>query len=192
MTIVDLVILGILALSALISLLRGFVREVMSVIVWVAAVWIGVRFAGSLSVYLVDYIASPSLRMGVAFVVLFVATLLLGALINHLASQLVSKTGLSGTDRMLGVVFGVLRGVLVVGVLVLLAGLTALPQEGWWRDSRLIGHLQRGVCAVAVSELFAGLMVYSPVLDGQAMAAGRPAASYWSDFCAAAERPPGS
>jgi len=80
----------------------------------------------------------------VSFAALFVITLLLSSLINYVVSQLVKKTGLSGTDRMIGVVFGVARGAAVVGILVLLAGLTTLPQDDWWQDSQLVGHFQQG------------------------------------------------
>lgn len=184
---VDIVILAIIGVSALISLVRGLVREVLSVVVWIAAVWVGIRFASSLSIYLQDYIASPALRIGAAFVGLFVLTLLIGALINFLAGQLVSRTGLSGTDRMLGSIFGVLRGVLVVAVLVLLAGLTSLPRERWWGESTLVTHITPWVCRIGVGDLMADLMVYSPVLSGRPTAAGEPAADYWSEFCAASE-----
>jgi membrane protein required for colicin V production len=69
--------------------------------------------------------------------------LVVGGLLNLLMGQLVSKTGLSGTDRVLGVAFGVARGVVLIGVTVLLAGLTVLPEDPWWRESQLIGHFER-------------------------------------------------
>jgi membrane protein required for colicin V production len=69
-----------------------------------------------------------------------VLVLVLGGVVNYLIGQLVSKTGLSGTDRALGIVFGIARGVMVVGVLVLLAGLTQLPQDPWWQESIFLGH----------------------------------------------------
>jgi membrane protein required for colicin V production len=62
--------------------------------------------------------------------------------VNHLASQLVKRTGLTGTDRMIGMIFGVARGVVVVAVMVFLAGLTTLPQDPWWQESLLIGVFQ--------------------------------------------------
>ena len=105
------------------------------------------RILGSLELYrrgfLSGSISVPSLRLAIAFFVLFVATLLLAVLVNFLVGQLVEKTGLTGTDRVLGVVFGVARGVLVVAVLVLLAGLTAFPSDPWWRESMLISHFER-------------------------------------------------
>src|SRR5690625_2088116 len=117
---VDYTILAIIAISVLISLVRGFVREVLSIVVWIGAFWLAIRFAMPLSAYLEAYIATPVLRIGVAFVVVFVGTLLVGAVLNHLAGQLVGRTGFSGTDRALGGVFRGARRVLFVAAVGLL------------------------------------------------------------------------
>lgn len=139
---VDIVIPVIIAISALFSLMRGFVREALSLVGWLAAFWIALTFAKNLADLFLGGIATPSLRIVVAFTILFVATLVLAALINHLASQLVKRTGLTGTDRMIGMIFGVVRGVVVVCVLVLLAGMTPMPQDPWWKESLMIGQFQ--------------------------------------------------
>ena len=78
----------------------------------------------------------------VAFTILFVSTVVLGGLVNLLAGQLVARTGLTATDRALGMVFGIARGMVIVAVLVLLAGLTTLPQDPWWSESVLLRHFQ--------------------------------------------------
>lgn len=135
---VDIVIPGIIAISALFSLMRGFVREALSLAGWVAAFWVALTFAKDFADLLLAGISAPSLRMVVSFTILFVVTLVITALLNRLAGQLVSRTGLSGTDRMIGMIFGIARGVVVVSVLVLLAGLTTLPQDPWWQQSVLI------------------------------------------------------
>lgn len=139
---IDLAILTIISVSAVISLMRGFVREAFSLTGWILAFWIGATFSGALSGLLEDKISIPSLRMGLAFATLFVVTLILSSLINNLAVQVVKKTGLSGTDRMIGVLFGVGRGVVIVTILVLLGGMTPLPQDDWWKTSMFIGHFQ--------------------------------------------------
>jgi len=139
---IDIVILSIIAISAVISLVRGFVKEALSLVGWMIAIWIALTYADILAELIVNYISTPSIRFVAAFTFLFVITLLLSSLINFLASQLVKKTGLSGTDRMIGVIFGVARGGVVVAVLVLLAGLTPLPQDPWWQESLLVGHFQ--------------------------------------------------
>lgn len=138
----DFLILGIIALSALISLIRGFVREAFSLAIWVLAFWISWSFFRDLEVPLREWIGSPTARLGIAFAVLMIATLTVGGLVNYLIIQLVERTGMSGTDRLIGMVFGAARGVLLVAVLVLLAGLTPLPEETWWRQSELVGYFE--------------------------------------------------
>ena len=139
---VDYAILGILLISSFISLVRGFVKEALSLTGWVLAFWISLSFAVPLSKLLASSMDDPTLRLIVAFVVLFILTLIVSAVVNFFASRLVQRTGLTGTDRFLGVIFGFLRGALLVSVLVLLAGLTSLPKESWWDDSFLLFRFQ--------------------------------------------------
>jgi membrane protein required for colicin V production len=138
---IDYVILGIIGLSAVISLIRGFVREALSLAVWVIAFWVAWTFFRDLSLQL-DWFTVPSVRLGASFLILFIATLMVGALVNFLVGQLVDKTGLSGTDRMIGILFGAARGAILVAILVLLAGLTPFPNDPWWKESQLIGYFQ--------------------------------------------------
>ena len=139
----DIVILVIIALSAGISVMRGFIREAMSLAIWVLAFWIALTYAHKMDTLLIDYIQSPTARISTAFGILFIGTLLVGIFVNYLAGQLVKKTGLTGTDRMLGIIFGVGRGIVVVSILVLLAGLTQqVPQEPWWKESMLMVYFQ--------------------------------------------------
>ncbi len=140
---IDYVIIGIIALSAIISVVRGFVKEVLSLAAWVLAFWVALTFSPQLSVLLSDYIATPSVSLFAAFAALFIVTLILSALVNHLIAAIVEKTGLSGTDRMLGVIFGLLRGAAIVTLLVLLAAATPMPNDAWWQDSVLIEHFEK-------------------------------------------------
>ena len=139
---VDYVLLGIIAISMLLSLWRGFVKEAVSLASWIAALWVAMLFFHDLSNWLARWIDTPSIRDVLGFAILFVATVLIGGLFGYLAGQLVSKTGLSATDRALGMVFGIARGIVIVAVLVMLAGLTTLPQDPWWRESLLLTHFQ--------------------------------------------------
>lgn len=136
MSIADGIILGIIALSAVVSLWRGFVREALSLLTWAAAFIVARLFSPQLDSYLVDTIEMPSLRMAVAFGLLFVVVLILGAIIGKLTHLLVKATGLSGTDRVLGMVFGALRGVLIVTVLVALFR-PMIEEDPWWESSHL-------------------------------------------------------
>ena len=140
---VDYVIIGIVALSAVISLVRGFVREAISLATWVAAFWIALVFFRDLAVHLEPWVEVETVRLGAAFAILLLFSLLVGGLLGYLMGQLVDKTGLTGTDRLIGVFFGLARGALLVAILVLLAGLTPFPDEPWWQSSRLIPHFQQ-------------------------------------------------
>ena len=137
MNLADGVILFIIAVSALISVRRGFMREAFSLVTWVAAFVVARLFGPGLEVMLESSIETPSIRMAVAFGSLFAATLIVGALINHLLGELVRVTGLSGTDRLFGMVFGAVRGMVVVIVLVALAG-PMFVEDSWWQQSMLV------------------------------------------------------
>lgn len=139
---VDIAILGLIALSALISLLRGFIKEAMSLAVWIGAFFIAKHFYLELAAYL-SGIQDDMVRNAAAIAILFVATLIVGAILNYVLAQLVIKTGLSGTDRLLGLVFGALRGVLLVSALLFFAdSFTAANEETWWQQSKLIPHFE--------------------------------------------------
>lgn len=143
MNAVDILIIAIILISVIISLFRGFVRESLSLATWILAFWLALVFSGRFADVLPEIIHTPLVRISIAFGVLFIVTLILGAFFNNLATQLIKRTGLSGTDRALGVLFGLGRGVLLVVLLVLLAGLTELPRENWWHHSYLLEHFQR-------------------------------------------------
>lgn len=139
---VDYAILTVIAISILIGLFRGFTREALSLTGWILAVWVTLTFADELERLLRPFIESKSGRLVVAIALLFLATILVAALVNHLATELVKKAGLSGTDRVIGLVFGFARGCAIVVVLVLLSGLTPMPQDGWWRQSYLLHYFE--------------------------------------------------
>jgi membrane protein required for colicin V production len=136
---IDWVILGVILVSALISIKRGFVREVLSLLTWVMAVAIAYLFGDRLAVLLEEHIMTPSLRHTVAMALLFSATLIVGAMVNYLIAELVRMTGLSGTDRFFGMIFGAARGTLVVLVILIFMPST-FQQDSWWRQSTLIPH----------------------------------------------------
>lgn len=136
----DWAILGIVGISGLFSIKRGFVREALSLLTWVTAFIIARLFTEALATVLADYIQTPSFRIASAFAILFIMTLIVGALVSNLVSLLVQATGLSGTDRILGMGFGLARGALLVVVLVALLGGTPAVQDAWWQESQLIPH----------------------------------------------------
>ncbi|WIO73059.1 CvpA family protein [Porticoccaceae bacterium LTM1] len=137
----DWAIIAIVGVSALISVVRGFVREALSLVVWVAALFVAMTFYPQVTQWLTNLIETPSLRQAAAWLGLFVLTLIVGGIVNYLISQLVRATGLTGTDRFLGMLFGTARGLLVVLViLILLPQALPVTQDAWWHESVLIPY----------------------------------------------------
>lgn len=136
----DWTILTIIAVSSLFSLKRGFVREALSLVTWVSAFIVARLFSQSLAVLLESYIETPSVRLVAAFAILFIATLIVGVLVNKLVGALVDATGLSATDRILGIGFGAARGGLIIVAIVALIGMSPAVNDRWFRESQLIPH----------------------------------------------------
>jgi membrane protein required for colicin V production len=135
---IDYAILCVILLSAVISIIRGFVKEAISLAIWFSAFFIASQFYADLAIYLTKF-DDVMIRNGVAIAILFVSTLVIGGLVNYLISQLVQFTGLTGTDRALGLVFGALRGILIVSALLFfLDTFTPLSASTWWGTSVLI------------------------------------------------------
>lgn len=145
MTSFDYIVLAILGASGLLGLLRGLIKEALSLIAYgvafMAAIWWGPR----VTQWLLPYIENDLLRIAAAYGAVFVVMLLLVGLINVTLGTLIQKTGLTPADHGLGGLFGLLRGSLIVLVLVALAGYTELPKEPWWTQARLSGTAVQGV-----------------------------------------------
>jgi membrane protein required for colicin V production len=138
MVVADLIVLGIIFISVIISLMRGFVKEALSLTGWLASLWIAMSFSSGMAELFGSSIKDPTLRLLAAFVSLFVLALIVGAVVNFFATQFVQRVGLTGVDRTIGAVFGFLRGMLLVTIIVMLLGLTTLPTESWWKESFFI------------------------------------------------------
>ncbi len=139
---IDFAMIGLVFISLIIGLFRGLVREAFALITWGLAIWVGLTFGREFSVFLETMIDIASARLAAGFAVLFFMTLLLGSTVSYLLGEIITKTGLTGTDRFLGMIFGIGRGILVVSIIVVLAGLTPLPDEPWWQESKLIPPFQ--------------------------------------------------
>ena len=135
MTIFDYVFLLILAVSMVISVIRGLVREVLSLASWIGAFIIAKYGAPVVSGWMSGLIDHPKMRIAFSFVLVMVAVVLLFSFLSLQIVKVVKMTGLSSTDRALGAFFGLARGVLVGVVLVLVLSLTPLPRESWWRNA---------------------------------------------------------
>lgn len=135
MTVFDYAVLAIVGLSVILSIMRGVVKEVLSIIGWIAAFYVGKTYASQLMPMMPSDLPSESLRILAAFVVLFLATLLLSTLLAIAVSAVFKKIGFGWLDRMLGAFFGLLRGLLIVCIVVFLAGLTELPKDSRWKNA---------------------------------------------------------
>ncbi|MBD8874026.1 CvpA family protein [Rhodanobacter sp. DHB23] len=138
---IDLAILCVLGLSVLIGLFRGLVSEVLALAIWIAAFWIAWLFGPAVSAHL-GAITLPMLRVAAGYAACFVLVLVLGAILRFFVQRLLVSTGLSGTDRLLGMLFGLARGALIVCVLVFLCQLTGFTREPVWRQSALLPPFQ--------------------------------------------------
>lgn len=145
MTIFDYAVLIIVGLSVLLSMMRGFVREILALASWVIAFFVAKMYVLELAPLLPNAIPNASLRYLAAFIILFLATLLICSLLAIALSQIFKQIGLSWLDRVLGAFFGLARGLLIVVVLVFLAGLTSLPQDLRWRNAMFSAPLEAAV-----------------------------------------------
>lgn len=135
MVFIDFVVLAIIIISMIVGFLRGLVKEAFSLTGWLLALWIAMTFSSGMAELFGQQFKEPNIRYLAAFVTLFVLTLVVAAIANFFARQLIQKTGLSGIDQTLGVVFGFFRGILLVTVIVIALGFTEAPKQKWWDES---------------------------------------------------------
>ena len=162
MTLFDYAVLTILGASVLLSIFRGFVREVLALAAWVIAFIAAGLLGNIVAGWLATTISDESVRVLVAFVAVFVATLISMSLIALAVSGLMRKAGLGLEDRVLGSFFGLARGMLIVMLLVLLAGLTGLPRQPAWTDAMLSAPLEAlaGAAKPWLPQVIAGNVSY--------------------------------
>jgi len=137
----DWTVIGVVGLSILLAFFRGVSRELIALVSWVAGFVAAVTLSPLLGGILPEIGGKPVLRYLVAFAVILIGCLVLGALVAWPVSSVIRKSGLGFVDRFLGGVFGVARGVLVVLAFTLVAGLTDLPRLVWWQNSALAPSL---------------------------------------------------
>lgn len=135
----DIAILAVLALSMLFGLVRGFVSEVLSLVCWVAALWVAWAFGDEVAGFYSGWLHNPVACIVAGYVTCFVGVLIVGAVTGWVVHRLMSHGGLRGGDRFLGLLFGLARGVLLVTFAVLMLGFTMVPAKAaWWRQSTLL------------------------------------------------------
>jgi len=147
---VDYCIIAVLGLSALMGLIRGFIGEVFALACWIIAFWFALVFGPRLAAEFTA-IDVPSVRLLLGYAICFVAVLIAGAILSFLLRKLISGSGLSGSDRLLGMVFGLIRGLALVTLLVLMLGFTPLAKDPWWQHSRMLPAFQRTAAWISAS-----------------------------------------
>jgi membrane protein required for colicin V production len=165
---VDYLIIGVVLISTLVGVYRGFFPEVLALLSWILGIWVAWEYAPMLEPRLADKIPSPVLSLWIARFALFVGVLIVGGLLTELVSLAIERARLTGTNRILGLVFGFMRGLVAVGVLTIFAQILELPHESWWRESKLIPygeHIAAGLEAIlpdAVFDQFPSVPVEQP------------------------------
>lgn len=139
---IDIVIIAFFAISILIGIYRGFVKEVLSVTSWTLAALVAFRFGEQASVYIKPYIKQAPLDLAVAYVAVFIITLIAFSVISHIISQIFSSSGMSGFDRSLGSLFGAIRAAVVIAVLIMVGRFMALDNQQWWMDSGFLDSFE--------------------------------------------------
>jgi membrane protein required for colicin V production len=139
----DYCIVGMLALSVLMGLWRGFIGEVLALACWAVAFWVAWVFGPRLGASFTA-VDALSVRVLLGYAICFVAVLIAGAIVSFLMRKLIAGSGLSGSDRLLGMVFGLVRGLALVTLVVFILGFTPFPRDAWWHQSQLLPTFQHG------------------------------------------------
>ncbi len=137
---IDYVLLTILAMSCVVGLFRGLVKEALSLAVWVLAIWFSWKFSALAAPMLEGLVGDPVLRLWAARLAVLVFVLVVGGLGSWLLSYLLARTGLTGTDRLLGGLFGLARGAVLAGLLVIGLQFAGFDDSPWWSQSKLIPY----------------------------------------------------
>ena len=145
MTIFDYVVIGIVGLSLVFGLWRGVVGEVVALMAWVVGIFAAVEFGARVGHTVFGGIVDPSIRTLAGCALVFIGVLVVMSAVRWAVRGMVKALGLSMSDRLLGMVFGFMRGVLVAMVLVGLGGMTAAPKQPWWREATLAPPLETAV-----------------------------------------------
>jgi membrane protein required for colicin V production len=141
---IDYAIIGLVSMALVMGLWRGLGVEVFSLAFWLLATGVGLGFCREFAIFLQSSISDALLKAAASFTLLFLITLTVGGLIRMLLGEAFKKPKLTAMDRLGGMIFGTARGMAGVVVLVILAGLTALPTDPWWKESKLLPPFQLG------------------------------------------------
>ena len=165
MSTVDIAVVAIILVSLLVGLCRGVIREVLSLLSWIVALWAAYRYAQPGGVYFESYIDQPPLRIVAAFAAIFVMALIAASFLGYLVRRVLSSSGISGIDRSLGMLFGIVRGAIIVAVLILTAIFMDMTTQPWWEKSLLVNYFTP-ITDMLRSLMPQGLEIYFQRKDG--------------------------
>jgi membrane protein required for colicin V production len=140
MIMLDYLLIGVVAVSALMGLLRGFAKEAVSLTGWIVAIWGAWRFADPVQERLPELLNDPVISLWIARLIILIGVLFAAGIISRLISYLLNMTGLSSTNRTIGMLFGLARGVVLVGLAVKVMQATGFEADPWWQESKLIPY----------------------------------------------------
>lgn len=143
MSTADIVILCLIVLPTIVGVFYGFLNILFSLLSWAVSLGLSIKLVPYFSPLLENYVDTPILRIVLAFVALFILSLLIMSGISYFVVKLLGRTGLTAADRILGLFFGMGLGGLIVAVIIFMAGFTAFPQEPWWEQSKLAAPFER-------------------------------------------------
>lgn len=161
---IDYLLIGVFAASAVIGLLRGFVKEAISLSGWILAIWGAWRFGADVAARLPGFVEDGTVKIWVARLMVLIGVLFVSGLLSWLTSLLIDKSALSGTNRVVGMVFGLARGVVFAGLAVYVLEVAGFDEESWWSESKLIPYVEP--IARKLSDLAAdGMQMLDPTVD---------------------------
>ncbi len=139
---IDIAIIALFAISILIGIYRGFVKETLSVVSWGLAAVVAFRYGEQASTYIKPYIPQEPLDLAIAYVAVFLISLIVFSVISHLISQIFDSSGMKGIDRSIGSIFGAIRAAAIIVLLVLVGRFMAMDNQQWWMDSQFIPYFE--------------------------------------------------
>ena len=144
MGVFDVILGGIFVVSMLVGVMRGFIREALSIASWILAIWLGIAFCGPAGEFIAGYFSIPAdgFRSGAGFALVFIGTLFGFSIISFGISKLLVKGAIKGTDRILGIGFGIARAAAIVVAVLLVGRGMGMESSGWWQDSKYLGHFE--------------------------------------------------
>src|SRR5665213_679052 len=164
---IDYLLLALIVFSCIAGLMRGLLREVIALVTWIVAVWVAWTYAGLVEPHLGGALASESVRTWVARALVFLAVLMVGSTLGLIITHFVRLSLFSRLDRAFGALFGLLRGLIMIGLFVILCHAVRLDGEQWWHESLLIPYAERA------ANVLRGMVGESKIHAGNSVTAAR-------------------